>query len=114
MLKQIFSTITLAATAIAAATLPASPQLLANKKQKKKNNNNKRTKKRNNANRFTAINAIKEKDNNKKKAKAKTLAKVVAIIATATLKASDICDGSTEFIEIATIQVEKTRRERGS
>ena len=82
----------LAVAIITAATIPLAPfWLLASKKQKKKNNGDKQIKKRNNTSYFIAINVVKEKDDNdKEKIKARILTKIIAAIATAILKISDI------------------------
>ena len=90
MLKQIISAVTLAAAIIIVAIPLAFLQLLASEKQKKKNGSSEQTKKCNSVNCFIVINAIKKKDNNKKEAKAKTLAKVIATIAAATFEVGDI------------------------
>ena len=90
MLKQILSAVTPIAVAVAAATSPAPPRLSAGGKRKKKNGGGKRIKKRNGAGRFTAINAVKEEDDNKEEAEVRTLAKAAAAIAAAALKAGDI------------------------
>ena len=89
MLKQIFSIITLAAAAIAAAIPSAFLWLLAGRKQKKKNSGNERIKKCNSADCFTAINAV-EKEDDEEEAKAKTSAEVAAAIVAVALEAGDI------------------------
>ena len=96
MLKQIFSTVTLIATIIATTTTPStSPQLLASGKRKKKNSSGERIKKRNSANHFTTINAIKEKNDNKKKAEVRIPVEAVATIAAAALEAGNIYGNNT-------------------
>jgi len=95
MLKQILFAITPTATAIVTATPLVPPRLPANGKRKKKNDNDKQIKKRNSANHFTTINAIKEKNNNKKKAEVRIPIKAVATIAAAALEAGNIYGNNT-------------------
>ena len=90
MLKQTFSIVTPITAAVAAAIPSAPLQLLIGGKQKEKNDGGRQTKKRNDASRFIAINAIKKKDNNKEKAKARIPAKAAIAIAAATFKAGNI------------------------